>query len=180
VIAGGVFKVPLWRFLPSLALGAFLYILMYTLLGYFLGPTVLDVVAAVHLPLGVLGSLVPLVLLLVWIARARHGLDLGPTTEAGAADRRHRWRDGAVASGLATLVSTLTMNVLVHAVGGLVLLEPGDLIERTRARVAVLVFCAGHRARVATRGRTCVHGCRSLLGGGLRRRRSSRSARSPR
>jgi len=113
---------------------------MYTLLGYFLGPTVLDVVAAVHLPLGVLGSLVPLILLLVWIARARRALDLGPTTEAGAADRRHRWRDGAVAGGLATLVSTLTMNVLVHAAGGLALPEPGDLIERTRARVAVLVF----------------------------------------
>ena len=32
------------------------------------------------------------------------------------------------------------MNELVHAAGGLVLLEPGDLIERTRARVAVLVF----------------------------------------
>jgi len=140
VIACGVFKVPLWRFLPSLALGAFLYILMYTLLGYFLGPTVLGVVTAVHLPLGVLGSLVPLVLLLVWIARARRALDLGPTTAAGAADRRHRWRDGAVAGGLATVVSTLTMNVLVHAAGGLALLEPGDLIERTRARVAVLVF----------------------------------------
>jgi len=33
---------------------------MYTLLGHFLGPTVLDVVAAVNLPLGALGSLVPL------------------------------------------------------------------------------------------------------------------------
>ena len=33
VIASGVFGVPYWRFLPSLALGGFLYILLYTLLG---------------------------------------------------------------------------------------------------------------------------------------------------
>ena len=38
VIASGVFGVSPWRFLPSLALGAFLYILAYTLLGYFVGP----------------------------------------------------------------------------------------------------------------------------------------------
>src|SRR5579884_238179 len=41
VIACGVFGVPYWRFLPGLAVGAFLYILMYTLLGYFIGPPVL-------------------------------------------------------------------------------------------------------------------------------------------
>ncbi len=78
---------PCGVFCRARALGALLYILMYTLLGHFLGPTVLDVVAAVNLPLGALGSLVPLVLLLVWIARAR-AIHLGATTEAGAADRR--------------------------------------------------------------------------------------------
>src|SRR6266851_6788958 len=40
VIGCGIFGVPFWRFLPSLALGSFAYILMYTLLGYFVGPTV--------------------------------------------------------------------------------------------------------------------------------------------
>ncbi len=56
---------PCGVFCRARALGALLYILMYTLLGHFLGPTELDVVAAVNLPLGALGSLVPLVLLLV-------------------------------------------------------------------------------------------------------------------
>src|SRR5207248_10339167 len=68
VIASGVFGVSVWRFLPSLALGAFLYILVYTLLGYFVGPPILHTLEGVHLPLGLLGSLVPLALLVFWVA----------------------------------------------------------------------------------------------------------------
>jgi hypothetical protein len=137
VIACGVFGVPFWRFLPSLAVGGGLYILLYTLLGFYFGSAVLYVLEGIHLPLGLLGSLVPLVVLLVWIARARRSLHLRPHTEAGRVDRGHRWRDGAVAGGLATVVSTLAVNVLVHLAGDLALLAPGDLVERTQARLAV-------------------------------------------
>ena len=140
VIASGVFGVPMWRFLPSLALGAFLYILAYTLLGYFVGPPVLRAVEGVHLPLGLLGSLLPLVLSLVWIARARRAMHLRETTDAGIVDRRHRWRDGAVAGGLATLISTLAMNVVIHVAGDLALVGPGTLVERTQAWLAVLAL----------------------------------------
>jgi len=140
VIASGVFGVTLWRFLPSLALGAFVYILAYTLLGYFVGPPILDALEGVHLPLGLLGSLVPLVLALVWVVRARRGLRLREATDAGVADRRHRWRDGAVAGGLATLISTLAMNVVIHMAGDLALLDPGTLVQRTQSRLAVLAF----------------------------------------
>jgi membrane-associated protein len=137
VIACGVFKVPFHQFLPSLALGGLLYILIYTMLGYIFGPAVLDAVSGVHLPFGLLGSLVPLVVLVVWIVRARRGLRLAEHTEAGIVDRRHRWRDGAVAGALATLVSTLALNVLVHVSGDLTLLAPGDLVQRAHARLAV-------------------------------------------
>jgi hypothetical protein len=140
VIACGIFGVPFWRFLPSLALGGLLYILLYTLLGYFFGPAVLDLVEGVHLPLGLLGSLVPLVVIVVWIARARRGLHLARHTEASVLDRRHRWRDGAVAGGLATVVSTLALNVLVHVSGDLAVLAPGELVEHARARLAVLAL----------------------------------------
>ena len=140
VIASGVFGVALWQFLPSLALGAFLYILAYTLLGYFAGPPILRALEGVHLPFGMLGSLVALVAAVVWVARARRGLHLREATDAGFADRRHRWRDGAVAGGLATLISTLAMNVVIHLAGDLALLEPGSLVQRTQARLAVLAF----------------------------------------
>jgi membrane protein DedA with SNARE-associated domain len=140
VIASGVFGVSPWRFLPSLALGAFAYILVYTLLGYIVGPPILNALEGVHLPLGLLGSLVPLAVLLVWVVRARRGLRLRESTEAGIADRRHRWRDGAVAGGLATLISTLSMNVVIHLAGDLALLEPGSLVQRMQARLAVLAL----------------------------------------
>jgi membrane protein DedA with SNARE-associated domain len=140
VIASGVFGVSPWRFLPSLALGAFLYILAYTLLGYFVGPPILKAMEGIHLPLGLLGSLIPLALLLAWVARARRGLHLRESTEVGIVDRRFRWRDGAIAGGLATLISTLGMNVLIHLVGDLALLEPGTLVERMQARLAVLAL----------------------------------------
>ena len=140
VIACGVFGVPYLRFLPSVALGAFLYILVYTLLGYFIGPPVLRALGEIHLPLGFLGSLIPLVLLLVWVVRARRALHLHAVTRADAPDPRHRWRDGAIAGGLATVISTLAMNVVINIVGDVVLLEPGNLVQRTQARLAVLAF----------------------------------------
>jgi membrane protein DedA with SNARE-associated domain len=140
VVACGVFGVPYARFLPSLALGGGIYILLYTLLGFYFGRVVLDVLEGIHLPIGVLGSLVPLVLLLVWLVRARRGLLLRPHTEAGAVDPGHRWRDGAIAGGLATVVSTLAMNVLVHLAGDLALVAPGELVERTQARLAVFAL----------------------------------------
>src|SRR5438105_3769235 len=140
VIACGIFGVPFWQFLPSLAAGAFVYILIYTLLGFFFGPSVMSALEGIHLPLGLLGSLVPLLILVVWIVGARRGLRLRERTEAGLADRRHRWRDGAIAGGLATLMSTLAMNVLIHVVGDVVLLEPGGFVQRMQARLAVLAL----------------------------------------
>ena len=140
VIACGVFEVPFWRFLPSLATGGLLYILFYTALGYVFGPAVLEALTGIHLPFGLLGSLVPLVLLSVWIARARRGLHLAEHTEAGALDRRHRWRDGAVAGAIATIMSALVLNVLVHLTGDLALLAPGDLVQHARARLAVFAM----------------------------------------
>jgi hypothetical protein len=138
VIASGIFGVPYHKFLPSLALGGFLYIALYTLLGYFVGPPVLRIVEGIHLPLGLLGSVIPLALLVVWVVRARRALHLRQATHADSPDPRHRWRDGAIAGGLATVMSTLMMNVVINIVGDVALLEPGDLVQRTQARLAAL------------------------------------------
>lgn len=140
VIACGVFGVPFWKFLPSLAIGGGIYILAYTLLGFFFGPVVLTALENIHLPLGLLGSLVPLIVMLVWIVRARRGLHLQPHTEAGSADRRHRWRDGALAGALATIISTLVLNILANVAGNLALLAPGDMIARTQVRMAAFAI----------------------------------------
>ena len=140
VIACGVFGVPFWRFLPCLAVGAMLYILLYTLLGFFIGPVVLEIVEGIHIPFGLFGSLLPLVVLVFWIIRARRGLHLARSNDASVADRPHRWRDGALAGILATVMSTLVMNVLVVVVADVALLAPGEVVERARARLAVMAF----------------------------------------
>jgi hypothetical protein len=138
VIACGVFGVPYWKFLPGLAIGALAYILMYTMAGFLFGPAILSVVDGIHLPLGLLGSLIPLVVIVAWIFRARQGLRLAEHTEAGGPDRPHRWRDGAIAGGLATVISTLTLNVLVHIMGDVAFLAPGDFLTYAQARLALL------------------------------------------
>jgi len=140
VITCGVLGVPIKRFLPGLALGSFLYILLYTVLGFVFGPPILSIVGGIHLPLGLLESLVPLVLLVVWIARARRGLHLHVANDASRIDRGHRLRDGAIAGLIATIVSTLVMNVLVHLVGDAAVLAPGRIVEHAQARLAAFMI----------------------------------------
>src|SRR5579871_2831731 len=134
-VACGVFEVPFRIFFPAMALGALVYIVVYTLLGYFLGPPVLDLLEKVHLPFGLLGSLVPLAILLWWTIRARQ--ELGKRASGGVAvERDVLLRAGLVAGLLATVGSTLLMNVLINLAGGIAFNAPGTLVERTAARLA--------------------------------------------
>src|SRR5919204_1747659 len=68
-VACGVFEVPVWVFAPAMALGALLYIVVYTLLGYFLGPPVLVTLEGLHLPFALLGQLIPLGVIIWWTIR---------------------------------------------------------------------------------------------------------------
>ena len=148
-VACGVFGLPARIFLPAMALGALLYITAYTLLGYYFGPPVLDFVAGLDFSLGVLLSLALLVVLLVWIVRARVVLRAGvlgdaPTAHGGRApSRARRLSAGAMAGALATLVSTLFMNVLTHFTGALAFQAPGTMMERTAQRLPLAVAREG-------------------------------------
>jgi membrane-associated protein len=151
-VACGVFSVSPRVFLPAMSLGALLYIAAYTLLGYFVGAPVLDFLERLQLPLGLLGSLGLLAVLLVWTTRARQALRARRGVATPEGDRRHRLRAGAMAGALATIASTLLMNLLVNVAGNLAFRAPGSLIEQTAARLAValprdvgpaLLFVAG-------------------------------------
>ena len=134
-VACGVFEVPFRAFFPAMALGALLYILVYTLLGYYFGAPVLNFLEKVHIPFGLLGSLVPLSLILLWTYRTRQGLG----RRAGVSvpvDRETRLRAGAVAGLVATIASTLLLNVVINLAGGLAFNAPGTLVEQTAARLA--------------------------------------------
>jgi membrane protein DedA with SNARE-associated domain len=134
-VACGVFEVPFRVFFPAMSLGALLYILVYTLLGYFFGRPVLNVLEKIHISFGLLGSLVPLTLILVWTYRARQ--ELGRRVAAPSpVDREERIRAGALAGGLATIASTLLFNVVINLAGNIAFNAPGTIVEQTAARLA--------------------------------------------
>jgi membrane protein DedA with SNARE-associated domain len=136
-VACGVFEVPFRAFFPAMALGALLYILVYTLLGYYLGPPVLSLFEKIHIPFGLLGSLVPLTLILWWTFRARQ--DIGKRgTLVQPVERDVQLRAGALAGLLATIASTLLLNVAINLAGGILFnfSAPGTLVEETGRRLA--------------------------------------------
>jgi membrane protein DedA with SNARE-associated domain len=139
-VACGVFSVPVWVFVPAMAVGALLYIGVYTLLGYFLGPPVLVTLEGLHLPFGLLGQLIPLGLIIWWTVRARQALHRkrasGPLP-SGEFEREQRLRAGAVAGLLATIASTLLINVVVNLAGNLAFQTPDTIVEQTAGRLAI-------------------------------------------
>ena len=137
-VACGVFEVPFRVFFPAMAIGALVYILVYTLLGFYLGPPVLDFMERLHIPFGLLGSLVPLTLILWWIWRARQTLARREALATHPVERDQEVRAGALAGILATVTSTLLLNVLINLAGGIAFnfSAPGTIVEQTAARLA--------------------------------------------
>src|SRR5712691_7548080 len=134
-VACGVFEIPFTIFFPAMSIGALLYILVYTLLGFFLGQPVLDFLERIHIPFALLGSLVPLSLILLWTYKARQALGRRTATSLPV-DRPPQLRAGAVAGGLATISSTLLFNVVINLAGNIAFNAPGTLVEQTAARLA--------------------------------------------
>ncbi len=145
----GVLLVPAWIFIPAMAIGALVYIAGYTLLGFFVGPTVLAFLEHVDLPLGALGSLVTLSVLLLWLVRARRALARrraaagSAASLAATAELDERLRTGAAAGALAILVATLLMDVLVHFAGS-VFLAPSRVVSRIIAGRILLALALGN------------------------------------
>ena len=147
-VACGVFLVPMWVFVPAMALGALVYIVAYTFLGYVLGLPVLVTLEGLHLPFGLLGQLIPLGIIIWWTVRARQALRRrlaggpGPgsgsgSTPDGEVERDQRLRAGAAAGLLATIASTLLINVVLNLAGNLAFQTTNAIVEQTAARLAI-------------------------------------------
>jgi membrane protein DedA with SNARE-associated domain len=134
-VACGVFGIRYRVFLPSMALGGLVYILVYVLLGYFFGPSVLRLLDDVHFPLPSLGSLVPLVVLVIWLVRARRGLAVEGLIPATAVETGVRLRSGAGAGAIAALGAALACNFLVQLVASLLPLVADPLVREITARL---------------------------------------------
>jgi membrane protein DedA with SNARE-associated domain len=127
-IACGIFNVPFRVFLPAMALGGLIYIVGYTLLGYFAGPAVFGIIEALHLPVAMIGSGGPLLLLVGALILIRRGLPhpmprpyLRPW---------HRARVGLLAGVLATVGALLTLDLVVVVTGDLAWRLPDSLLAQ--------------------------------------------------
>jgi membrane-associated protein len=124
-IACGIFRVPYRVFLPAMSLGSLIYIVGYTMLGYFAGPAVLGLFEALHLPIGLLGSGGPLLLLLAGLILVRRGLP-HPLPRPELRTWR-RLRVGLVAGLLASLGALWTLDLMVVVAGDLAWRLPDSL-----------------------------------------------------
>jgi hypothetical protein len=128
----GVFRFPFLIYLPAMSLGAFLYILFYTLLGYFFGPTMLHLLERLELPLGLIVSIIMLAAITFWVFR----IGRRATPPQLCPDLRERLRAGAAGGLIATVTSALLANVLIHLSGLLAYLGPGIGLRRFLALLA--------------------------------------------
>jgi membrane protein DedA with SNARE-associated domain len=133
-IACGIFHVPYRVFLPAMSVGGLVYIIGYTMLGYFAGPAVLGLFEALHLPLGLIGSGVPLLLLLAGLILVRRGL---PHPLPRPALRTwQRARVGLLAGLLATLSALFTLDLMVVVAGDLAWRLPDSLLADAARQLA--------------------------------------------
>lgn len=105
-IAAGVLGMSFRAFLPALALGAFLFILMYTLLGVFVGPAALAFYDRVSLPVSALLSLAVLAALIVVMRQVRRA------PPAFTRDRHGALASALVAGVLAGVAGLMAANSL--------------------------------------------------------------------
>jgi membrane protein DedA with SNARE-associated domain len=131
-IAAGALGVPFRQFLPAVALGAFLYLLFYTLLGVFLGPPALALFERVSRSASALVSLAALIALLVVTRRVKRELP------APSPDDSLSPGAGALAGLLAGVAALLATNGLVGLVslGARLLGRPVPEIATTLRGVA--------------------------------------------
>lgn len=114
-VAAGLVGFPYRRFLPALAVGGFLHLLVFVMLGYWVGPPVLDVLSKLHPPFELVAALLALAGLTAWLIRSARRT---PATPIVPLPRGERLRRGLLSGLLGALTSTLLANTLLP-LGGL-------------------------------------------------------------
>lgn len=114
VVAAGVLGLPYRTVLPALACGAFLYLLIYTLLGLFVGPVVLAFMERLALPVSALVSLATLVALGLVLRALRQGI--GVTKSPWQASLGTALLAGVVSGGMALLGANAVLGLVSFGV----------------------------------------------------------------
>jgi len=142
VVACGILVVPRQTFAAAVSLAALVYVGICLGLGYIFGPLVLQVLAELVFPVGLVIPLVVLSLVLTWLVRARRRL----TTGHGGLNRARRARAGALAGAVAVAGSSAAANLAIY-IGGplaaLLLLAPDNLIGLADSIPGGIVYLFG-------------------------------------
>ncbi|MFN8524131.1 MAG: DedA family protein [Chloroflexota bacterium] len=114
-VAAGALAFPYRRFLPALAVGSLVHLLVFVLLGYLAGPPALAYAERFHLPFELVASLLLFAVIAVWLVRsARPRVQPTQPTTISLHDRSV---NGLLAGGLAAIQSTLLLNIIVNTLG---------------------------------------------------------------
>jgi membrane-associated protein len=124
-VVSGVLGFPYRRFLPALALGGFLHLLAFVLLGYFFGPPILAMAERLHLSFELLASLILLFGLGFWVFRTGRATPHVLLAQRGPGERL---RDGLLAGLLGAIEAALLVHVLIHMFGLFAFETPGEAL----------------------------------------------------
>src|SRR5215217_7819520 len=140
-VTAGLLGYPYRKFVPALALGGFIHLLIFVLLGYWVGRPVLRILSALHLPFEVTATVIALVGLIAWLVWSARRT---PTTPIVVLPRAERLRRGLLSGLIGALVATLLANALLPIFGWL--LQPPafgpfivDLAEHASARAIAIM-----------------------------------------
>lgn len=114
-VAAGLVGFPYRRYLPALAVGGFIHLVIFVMLGYWVGPPVLEVLATLRPPFELMAALLALAGLTAWLIRSARRT---PTTPILPLPRGERLRRGLLSGLLGALTSMLLANTLLP-LGGL-------------------------------------------------------------
>lgn len=136
-LIAGALRVPYRVFLPAMASGAFVYILMYVLLGMWVGPNALELVMGPRFSIRALLTIATFVALTAFIAilyrRANRESPLSQTPQ-----RERRWAETAALAGLLATAETVAgVNLVLYAFGATGMLLPEIILVRV-VQAAVL------------------------------------------
>jgi membrane protein DedA with SNARE-associated domain len=141
-VVAGLVSYPYRKFVLALALGGFIHLAIFVMLGYWVGRPVLRVLSTLHPPFEVTASVLALAALLAWLAWSARRT---PKTPFAPLPRSERMRRGLLAGLIGALAATLLANALVP-LSGLVIQPPsfgsfgpfvGELAERGSIRAIV-------------------------------------------
>lgn len=148
VLAAGVFGVPYWTFLPAFALGSFVYIAFFFVLGMWVGPQALEMIGAVRVSVRLVVTTILFIGLGTFLTVMYRRAALVRHLEREPAPEIRKLETSVMAGLLATLLMGMGLNVLFYLFA-IVGVGPPEEALRQFFEQGATRFADGHDVRFA-------------------------------